>query len=60
MLISIGLTLRHVVLLNVLSAVPVLLGGIVGVAVGTEWKASPWVFAITAGFFVYIALVNMV
>ena len=46
--------------MNYISALTAFLGGIVGCAVGTTSNATPWIFAITGGLFVYLALTNMV
>lgn len=59
-LLSSGLTIKQALLMNFLSSLTAILGGIVGVALGTQWSAAPWIFALTAGLFVYIALVDMV
>uniref|UniRef100_A0A7M6DR13 Uncharacterized protein n=2 Tax=Clytia hemisphaerica TaxID=252671 RepID=A0A7M6DR13_9CNID len=58
-LISSGLSIKQALMMNFLSSLTAFVGGFVGVAMGLEWKASPWIFAITAGLFIYIALVNM-
>ena len=46
--------------MNFISSLTAFGGGILGVALGTKWNATPLIFAITAGLFVYIALVDMV
>ena len=37
-----------------------MLGAIIGVSLGQAMDASYWIFALTAGLFVYIALADMV
>lgn len=46
--------------MNFISSLTSFIGGIIGVSLGTQWEASNYIFAITAGLFVYIALVDMV
>lgn len=46
--------------MNFISSLTAYIGGVIGVSLGTQWAASSWVFAFTAGLFVYIALVDMV
>ena len=45
---------------NCLAASPTFLGLCVGIAVGENTNANPWIFAIAAGMFLYIALVDMI
>ena len=59
-LLAAGLSVNQALVMNYISALTAFLGGIVGVAVGTTSDATPWIFAITGGLFVYLALTNMV
>lgn len=59
-LISSGLSLPQAFCLNLLSSLTAFIGGIVGILLGVNWNASPWIFAFTGGLFVYISLVDMV
>jgi len=46
---------------NFISALAAIIGMFVGVAIGTsEDGATPWILAITAGIFLYVALVDLV
>ena len=45
---------------NCLAASPTFFGLCVGIAVGENTDANPWIFAIAAGMFLYIALVDMI
>ena len=47
-------------LLNLTSATTSLIGVFVGVALGGSEETSKWLLALTAGMFIYIALVDMV
>lgn len=58
-LLNFGLSIKQALFVNFISSLTAILGGFLGVALGTEWEALPWIFAITAGLFIYIALVNM-
>ena len=46
--------------MNFISSLTSFAGAILGVSLGTTWNAAPWIFSITAGLFIYIALVDMV
>jgi len=59
-LLNSGLSIKQALTMNFISSLTAFIGGFIGVALGTEWQASPWVFSITAGLFIYIALVDMV
>lgn len=59
-LLNSGLSIKQALVMNFISSLMAYIGGIIGVSLGTQWAASPWVFAFTAGLFIYIALVDMV
>ena len=59
-LLRVGMTVRQALIYNCLSSVLCLLGMLVGIAVGNIASASTWIFALAAGMFLYIALVDMV
>ncbi|XP_031328897.1 zinc transporter foi isoform X2 [Photinus pyralis] len=59
MLLKAGMTTRQALFYNVLSSFLCLFGNIFGVWLGTTELASSWVFAVAAGSFIYIALVDM-
>ncbi|XP_028987134.1 zinc transporter ZIP6 [Betta splendens] len=60
-LLKAGMTVRQAILYNVLSAMMAYLGMVTGILLGhyTE-NISMWIFALTAGLFMYVALVDMV
>ena len=56
-----GMTVRQAIIYNMVSSVLAYTGMCLGVVLGTvHWTASSWVFAITAGIFIYVSLVDMV
>ncbi|XP_067837837.1 zinc transporter ZIP6-like [Heptranchias perlo] len=60
-LLKAGMTVKQAVLYNVLSALLGYLGMIIGIAIGHYAEnVSTWIFAATAGLFLYMALVDMV
>ena len=59
-LLNSGLSIKQALVMNFISSLTAFIGGIIGVSLGTQWAATNWIFAITAGLFVYIALVDMV
>ncbi|XP_072116953.1 zinc transporter ZIP6-like [Mobula birostris] len=60
-LLKAGMTIKQAILYNVLSALLGYLGMITGTAIGHYAEnVSTWIFAITAGLFLYVALVDMV
>ncbi|XP_059829252.1 zinc transporter ZIP6-like isoform X2 [Hypanus sabinus] len=60
-LLKAGMTIKQAILYNVLSASLGYLGMITGTAIGHYAEnVSMWIFAITAGLFLYVALVDMV
>lgn len=55
------MTVRQAILYNVLSAMMAYLGMITGILIGHYAEnISMWIFALTAGLFMYVALVDMV
>ncbi|KAF5300876.1 hypothetical protein FQR65_LT09038 [Abscondita terminalis] len=59
MLLKAGMTIKQALFYNLLSSILCLMGNIFGVWLGTTESASSWVFAVAAGSFIYIALVDM-
>lgn len=61
MLLKSGMTVRQAMLYNALSAMMAYLGLITGILIGHYAEnISMWIFALTAGLFMYVALVDMV
>ena len=60
MLISSGFSVKSAVVANFLSACSAYLGLIVGLIIGEVSTGALYVFVITAGFFLYISLSDMV
>ncbi|XP_069576576.1 zinc transporter ZIP6 [Brachyistius frenatus] len=60
-LLKAGMTVRQAILYNVLSAMMAYLGLVTGILIGHYAdNISMWIFALTAGLFMYVALVDMV
>lgn len=60
-LLKSGMTVRQAILYNALSAMMAYLGLITGILIGHYAEnVSMWIFALTAGLFMYVALVDMV
>ncbi|KAM9349500.1 zinc transporter ZIP6 [Symphorus nematophorus] len=60
-LLKAGMTVRQAILYNVLSAMMAYLGMVTGILIGHYAEnISMWIFALTAGLFLYVALVDMV
>uniref|UniRef100_A0A182PJW2 EF-hand domain-containing protein n=1 Tax=Anopheles epiroticus TaxID=199890 RepID=A0A182PJW2_9DIPT len=59
-LLKAGMSAKEAVYYNLLSSLLSLLGMVVGIIVGHQPEASSWVFAVAAGMFLYIALVDMI
>ena len=59
-LLKTGLSVKYALTLNFISSLMALFGAIVGVSIAQQFDASFWIFAVTGGLFVYIALVDMV
>ena len=54
------MTVRSALLANFLSACSCFIGLILGILIGEIDDVNLWIFAATAGLFLYIALTNMV
>ncbi|EGI61159.1 Zinc transporter foi [Acromyrmex echinatior] len=59
-LLKAGMSTKQAVFYNLLSSVLCLLGMIGGILLGSTPDATNWIFAVAAGIFIYIALVDMV
>ncbi|XP_002733115.1 zinc transporter ZIP12-like, partial [Saccoglossus kowalevskii] len=54
-----GLSYKMALLFNSLSAMCAFIGLYIGLSIGADESARQWIFAITAGIFLYIALVDL-
>ena len=54
------MTVKMALLANLLSALSCFIGLVIGILVGQQADARFWIFAIAAGIFLYVALVDMV
>lgn len=59
-LLRAGMSVKQALFYNIVSSALCLLGAISGVLVGNLGGMNLWVFAFTAGIFVYLSLVDMV
>ncbi|XP_018340535.1 PREDICTED: zinc transporter foi-like isoform X2 [Trachymyrmex septentrionalis] len=59
-LLKAGMSTKQAVFYNLLSSVLCLLGMIGGILLGSTSDATSWIFAVAAGIFIYIALVDMI
>lgn len=59
-LLKAGMSAKQAVYYNILSSVLSFVGMCVGIMIGDTPEASQWIFAVAAGLFIYIALVDMV
>ena len=60
MLLNAGMSPKQALVYNCVSSLLCMLGMVVGVGIGNVATASPWIFSLVAGLFLYIALVDMV
>ncbi|XP_015920204.1 metal cation symporter ZIP14 [Parasteatoda tepidariorum] len=58
-LLSAGMTMRQALLYNFLSAITCYLGLVMGILLGDFAEGAPYIFALAAGMFLYISLVDM-
>ena len=59
MLLKAGMSVKQTIFWNVVSAILGFIGMILGILLGTITNVTPWIFSITAGIFLYVALVDM-
>ena len=59
-LLRAGMSVKQALVYNCVSSVLCLFGMVVGVLAGNVGSVSLWIFALTGGMFIYIALVDMV
>ncbi|KAL5251085.1 hypothetical protein ACHWQZ_G016712 [Mnemiopsis leidyi] len=59
-LLNAGMKIKFAVLFNLLSALTCFLGLFVGLAIGSNDTAQKWIFAFTAGMFIYIACSDLI
>jgi zinc transporter ZupT len=59
-LIQSGFSHYRALFWNFLSATTAFIGFFIGVALSTDDKIRQWIFAVTVGMFLYIALVDLV
>lgn len=61
MLLKAGMSVKQAIVYNLLSALMAYVGMMIGTVVGQyTHNVTNWIFAITAGMFLYVALVDMV
>lgn len=58
-LLQAGMSVKQALLFNFLSACLCYLGLAIGIAIGELSDGSSWIFALAAGMFLYISLVDM-
>ncbi|XP_052005028.1 zinc transporter ZIP10-like isoform X2 [Xyrauchen texanus] len=59
-LLKAGMSVKQAIVYNVLSALMAYAGMVIGTAVGQyTYNVTGWIFAVTAGMFLYVALVDM-
>lgn len=58
-LMRLKMTVRQAMFFNCVSSVSSIAGAMFGLYVGQRWDIAPWIFAIIAGIFLYLALVDM-
>ncbi|KAK3596401.1 hypothetical protein CHS0354_019000 [Potamilus streckersoni] len=59
MLLKSGMTVKQAIFYNVVSSILSFIGMVIGVMLGNVTSARLWIFAVVAGMFLYIALVDM-
>ena len=59
-LIKSGFSHLQAMIFNLLSASTSLIGFYLGVSISADPEVSVWIFAVTAGMFIYLALVDLV
>ena len=59
-LLTAGMSVKMALLANLLSAMSCYIGLAIGIYIGQQGDVRFWIFAIAAGMFLYVALVDMV
>ncbi|KAK3596398.1 hypothetical protein CHS0354_018997 [Potamilus streckersoni] len=59
MLLKSGMSIKQAIFYNVVSSILSFIGMVIGITLGNITSASLWIFAVVAGMFLYIALVDM-
>ena len=59
-LLNSGMTYKQAMLANFFSACTCYVGLIIGIILGSTTQAVKWIYAVAAGMFLYISLVDMV
>jgi len=59
MLLKAGMSVKQTIFWNVVSSILGFIGMILGILLGFISNVTPWIFSITAGIFLYVALVDM-
>ena len=59
MLLKAGMSIKQAIFFNVISSIIAFIGMVVGILFGTITSVTPWIFSMTAGIFLYVALVDM-
>jgi zinc transporter ZupT len=59
-LLSAGMRVKKAMVLHVLSALPCFLGLYIAIPLSVNPEVQQWIFAVTAGMFIYLSLVSMV
>ena len=60
MLLKAGMSVKQAIFYNLLSSLLSYIGMVIGLLLGQISDVTPWIFAATAGIFLYVALVDMV
>ncbi|XP_065665882.1 zinc transporter ZIP12-like isoform X3 [Hydra vulgaris] len=58
-LLASGLSIKQACIMHFISSITAFVGGSFGVSLGTEWNSGFWILSLTAGLFIYVALVDM-
>ncbi|XP_064644190.1 metal cation symporter ZIP14-like isoform X2 [Lineus longissimus] len=58
-LLASGLSVKYALLMNTLAACCAFIGLYIGIAISVDASVRQWIFAVTAGMFLYISLVDM-
>ncbi|XP_065665884.1 metal cation symporter ZIP14 isoform X2 [Hydra vulgaris] len=58
-LLASGLSVKQACIMHLISSITAFVGGSIGISLGTEWNTGFWILSVTAGLFIYVALVDM-